>query len=115
MAAASIDHSTFNRLPKYILKSQDSIIHIRQLLPVRGPVRGLPPFTFVPFSLRETELVARKQGRYAQKASAGREFQPEFPSSFRRTRRADRAPGRAPLQRHHSVLAQERLARPLPY
>jgi hypothetical protein len=41
--------------------------------------------------LRKSKLVARKQGRYAQKASAGKEFQPEIPSRFRRKRRAYRA------------------------
>jgi hypothetical protein len=36
--------------------------------------------------------VAWKQGRYAEKASAGKEFQPEIQSRFRRKRRAYRVP-----------------------
>jgi hypothetical protein len=63
-----------------------------------------------PFLLRKTKLGARKQGRYAQKASAGKEFQPEVQSFFRRTRRADRAP----LQPNHSVLAERTACPPGP-
>ncbi|KPK88474.1 MAG: hypothetical protein AMJ94_14985 [Deltaproteobacteria bacterium SM23_61] len=53
----------------------------------------------------------REQGRYAQKASAGKEFAKEILSCFRKVRRASRAPSRAPLQRTTSVLG-ERIACP---
>jgi len=55
------------------------------------------PFTFVFFC--EYKLVARKEERCAEKASAGKEIQPRIRPCFRRLRRARRAPGRAPLQR----------------
>ena len=42
------------------------------------------------------KFVDRRQGRRAQKASAGKEFHPEIPASFRRKRRARRAPGGTP-------------------
>jgi len=67
----------------------------------------------LPF-LRKSKLVARKQGRCAEKASAGKEFQPETPPRFRRMRRADRATGRAPLQRNHPVLEKRTACPPDP-
>jgi len=58
----------------------------------------------------QTELVARKQGHGAEKASAGKEFQPEILLGFRRMGRAARAPGHAkrvtPLHRKTPVLRQ---------
>ena len=57
---------------------------------------------------------ARKQGHCAEKASAGKEFQPEVRSGFRKGRRADRAPGRAPLQRNDPVCAERTACPPGP-
>ena len=59
-------------------------------------------FVFTP----KSKLVARKQGPCAGKASAGKEFQAEIRSGFRKLRRAHRAPSRAPLQRNNSVLGE---------
>jgi hypothetical protein len=56
--------------------------------------------------LAKGKLVARKQGRCAEKASAGKEFQPEIRLCFRRMWRARRAPSRAPLQRNNPPLGQ---------
>jgi hypothetical protein len=65
------------------------------------------------FLLRKTELVARKQGGYTQKASAGKELQPEVQLFFRRTRRADRAPSGHPYNGITLFFPKERLARPI--
>jgi hypothetical protein len=74
----------------------------------------LPPSLWrFPFLLK-IKLVARKQGRCAQKASAGKEFAPEIPPCFRRERRAYRAPGRAPLQRNYPVLGKRMACPPGP-
>jgi hypothetical protein len=51
----------------------------------------LPTFTFGISLLLQTELVARKQGHGGEKASAGKEFQPEILLGFRRMGRAARA------------------------
>jgi len=45
--------------------------------------------------LRKSELVARKQGRWAEKASAGKGFGPELSLCFRKMGRAHRASGHA--------------------
>jgi len=70
----------------------------------------LPTFTFESHLL-QSKLVARKQGRCAEKASAGKEFCPEILLCFRRMGRAARAPSRAPLHRKIPVL-RERTAYP---
>jgi hypothetical protein len=62
--------------------------------------------------LRQSKLVARKQGRYAEKASAGEVFQPEIQPRFRRRggligRPAGRPYNGIPLSR-----GEEGLARP---
>ena len=67
-----------------------------------------------------SKLVARKQGRRAEKASAGKEFAPEIPPCFRKVRRAYRAPGlrraqpsrRAPLQQNDFVLGERKACPP---
>jgi hypothetical protein len=58
--------------------------------------------------LRISKLMAQKQGRCTQKASAGKEIQPELSSSFRKMRRVNRAPSRAPLQRNHPVRKEKK-------
>jgi hypothetical protein len=58
--------------------------------------------------------VARKQGRCAEKASAGKEFQPEILLGFRRMGRAARAPGRAPLHRKTPLLGERTACPPDP-
>jgi len=73
--------------------------------------KSLPPFTFRVLFLLQTKLVARKQRRCAEKASAGKEFCPEILLGFRRMGRAARAPGRAPLHRK-TPIAGERMACP---
>jgi hypothetical protein len=71
----------------------------------RGKVfKTCPPSLFESYFCPQTDLVARKQGHSGQKASAGKEFCPENPPGFRRTGRAARAPGRAPLHRNPPVL-----------
>jgi len=90
-----------------------------------------PSLLRLPF-LRKGELVARKQGRCAQKASAGKELAAEILTCFRRMRRAHRAPGlrrapfgsepqgrrqpsrRAPLQRNYPVLGKRTACPPDP-
>jgi len=76
--------------------------------------RAPASFHFFAF-LRKSKLVARKQGRYAEKASAGKDFRTEILLCFRRMGRAARAPGHAkrvtPLQRNNPVRA-ERMACP---
>jgi len=62
--------------------------------------------------MRKSRLVARKQGRYAEKASAGKEFASEIAPYFRRKRRAYRAPGRDPYNAIAQALGKGRLARP---
>jgi hypothetical protein len=64
------------------------------------------------FFLRETKLVDQEEGRYAQKASAGKKFATEILSRFRKVRRAHRAPGRAPLQRNIPVLERRLVCPP---
>jgi len=73
-----------------------------------------------PFLLKG-KLVARKQGRYAEKASAGKEIHSEIPPCFRKMRRAYRAPGsqsslidRAPLQRFNHVVGEKTACPPGP-
>ena len=72
-----------------------------------------PSLLRLPF-LRKSELVARKQGRCVQKASAGKELPPEIPPCFRRNRRAHRAPGRAPLHRTNPAAGQRQACPPDP-
>jgi hypothetical protein len=76
-----------------------------------GELASLASLLRLPF-LRKSRLVAREQGRYAEKASAGKEIHPEITPRFRKVRRANRAPGRALLQRNPPVLEEEGLARP---
>jgi hypothetical protein len=66
------------------------------------------------FFLWRSKLVDREQGRYAQKASAGKESAQEILSCFRKVRRAYRAPGRAPLHRNNPVLARRMACPPAP-
>ena len=70
-----------------------------------------PPSPLRLFLPGRGELVARRQGRRAPKASAGREFPAAPPPCIRRMMRAWRAPRRAPLQGFSHVLS-ERMARP---
>jgi len=58
--------------------------------------------------------VARKEGRWAEKASAGKEFCPEILPGFRRMGRAAGAPGRAPLHRKTPVLGERTACPPGP-
>jgi len=74
----------------------------------------LASFHFCSFFLRKSKLVAGKEGRCAEKASAGKEFQPEIRPCFRRMGRAYRAPGRAPLQGNNPVLGKRRTCPPGP-
>jgi len=68
--------------------------------------KPLPPSLLgLPF-LHESMLAARKQGRCAEKASAGKGFRPEILPGFRIMGRAQRAPGRAPLQRNRPGLLE---------
>src|SRR5512143_4000678 len=86
-----------------------------------------PIATIIPTSLDpgpppwESKLVAREQGRYVQKTSAGKEFAKEILPCFRKARRAYRAPGsqsslidRAPLHRNIPVLARRMACPPAP-
>jgi hypothetical protein len=66
------------------------------------------------FFLRESKLVDREQGRYAQKISAGKEFPKEILSCLRKVRRAYPAPVRVPLQRNNPVLARRMACPPAP-
>ena len=67
------------------------------------------------FFLPKSKLVARKQGRCAEKTSAGKEIHSEIPPCFRRMGRAHRAPSHAKrvtsLHRNTSAL-RERTACP---
>jgi hypothetical protein len=69
---------------------------------------------FLNLFLLQTELVARKQGRCTEKASAGKEFHPEILLGFRRMGRAARAPGWAPLHRKIPVLGERSACPPDP-
>jgi hypothetical protein len=79
---------------------------------------GPPSLLRFPFLLKG-KLVARKQGRCAEKASAGKEIHSEIPPYFRRMGRAQRVPSgstelaevRAPLHWNTPVL-RERTACP---
>jgi len=55
-----------------------------------GELASLASLLRLPF-LRKSKLVAREQGRYAEKASAGKEIHPEITPRFRKVRRAYRA------------------------
>ncbi len=79
-----------------------------------GPISLAPlHFLFFPF-MRKNKVVARKEGRGAQRASAGKEIQPEIPLDFRKVRRVDRAPGRASLQRTQPARGEKRACPPDP-
>jgi hypothetical protein len=83
-------------------------------------MENLPcPLSLLPFSFPgKSELVARKQGRCAQKASAGKVFHPEIPPCLRKMRRAHRAPSHAlrvtHLQGKPSVLGKRTASPPGP-
>jgi len=66
-------------------------MHDKSRILIRNPHSNFPPFTFAITFSAKSKLVARKQGRCAEKASAGKEFPPEIQSFFRRRRRAYRA------------------------
>jgi uncharacterized protein YktB (UPF0637 family) len=66
-------------------------MHDKSRILIRNPHSNFPPFTFAITFSAKSKLVARKQGRCAEKASAGKEFPPEIQSCFRRRRRAYRA------------------------
>ena len=80
--------------------------------PFQSPSSPRPPSLLQLFFLRETNLVDREQGRYAQKASAGKELAQEILPCFRKVRRAYRAPRRAPYIGITLFLRKELLARP---
>jgi len=56
--------------------------------------------------LLKSKLVARKQGRCAEKASAGKEFQPEIPPVFPQNEAGLSAPGGVPLQWNDSIFEE---------
>jgi len=64
--------------------------------------------------LLKSKLVARKQGRSAQKASAGEEVHPEISPCFRRRRRAHRSPRRAPLHQNCPARGEKKSLPALP-
>jgi len=65
----------------------------------------------VPF-LRKSKLVARKEGDYAEKASAGKEIASETPLCFRRKRRARGRSTGSPLRGFNPRIWFWRCARP---
>jgi len=72
----------------------------------------LPPFAFAIFFPGKGKLVAGKQGRAGQKASAGKEFHPEIPRASAEEA-GHRAPRPALLQGITRLLGREWLARPV--
>jgi hypothetical protein len=69
--------------------------------------------------LRKSKLVARKKGRYAEKASAGKEIQSGITPCFRKARRAIGRPARSrvlstgrPYNGFNLLRGKEGLARP---
>jgi len=94
-------------------KNYPSPVPLSRILP---PSKNFPcPLSLSrAFFLWESKLVDREQGRYTQKASAGKEFPKDIRSCFRKVRRAYRAPGRAPLHRNNPVLAQSMACPPGP-
>jgi hypothetical protein len=68
---------------------------------------------FLPFYfLRNISLVARKEGRCAEKASVGKKFCLETPPGTRKMGRAIGGPAGRPYIGISQVLGKERLARP---
>ena len=111
-------HQRFRSLPPmkpflgiivFILRFADSCQHFFWLAPLH--------FLLFPF-MRKNKVVARKEGRGARKASAGKELCPKILLGFRRMGRAARAPGHAkrvtPLQRTQPARGEERACPPDP-